>query len=177
MPKAAFWPEKWSSCRGNVVAYAALNISLYKLLSQAELQSWSFSSDSYFLTKTTAIKIVFIKIAYNFVPSFDFVQFLMRLSWLLTNKNFNAVLLSMKPELTCLWDLKSPGPPKKATLITGGRITDQWPRIVGLHTLCFFLIVKNHSWAQRKLSLLNLLNILLSINGQVISFGCNGLNY
>ena len=133
----AFCPEKNGLFVAAMLSHAhccaALNISLYKLLSQAELQSWSFSFYSYFLTKT---------IAYNFVPSFDFVQFLMRLSWPLTNTNFNAVLLSMKPELTCLWDLKSPGPLKKATLITGGRRTDQWPRIVGLHTLCFFLILK-----------------------------------
>ena len=41
-------------------------------------------------------------------------------------------------------------------------------------------IPNQHSWAQRKLSLLsplNLLNILLSINGLLLSFGFNGLNY
>ena len=31
-----------------------------------------------------------------------------------------------------------------------------------------------HSWAQRKLSLLKLLNILLSINGLLLSLGFNG---
>ena len=33
-----------------------------------------------------------------------------------------------------------------------------------------------HSWAQRKLSPLSLLNILLSINGPLLSLGFNGFN-
>ena len=40
-------------------------------------------------------------------------------------------------------------------------------------------IPKNHSWAHRKLSplsMLSLLIILLLINGQLLSFGFNGLN-
>ena len=35
---------------------------------------------------------------------------------------------------------------------------------------------EHHSWAQRKLSPLSLLNILLKINGLLLSFGFNGLN-
>ena len=35
---------------------------------------------------------------------------------------------------------------------------------------------KGHSWAQRKLSPLNLLNILLTINGPLLSLGFNSFN-
>ena len=34
----------------------------------------------------------------------------------------------------------------------------------------------NHSWTQRKLSPLSLLNILLSINSPLLSLGFNGFN-
>ena len=39
----------------------------------------------------------------------------------------------------------------------------------------FRCIINNHSWAQHKLSSLNPLNILLSINGLLLSYGFNGL--
>ena len=50
---------------------------------------------------------------------------------------------------------------------------------ISLYNLYMFTKVCDnniHSWAQRKLSPLSPLNILLSINGPLISLGFNGLN-
>ena len=41
---------------------------------------------------------------------------------------------------------------------------------------CGLRVCSEHSWAQRKLSLLNPLNILLSIIGPLLSYRFNGLN-
>ena len=48
--------------------------------------------------------------------------------------------------------------------------------INSLRTLSVKQLMNVHNWAQQKLSPLSPLNILLSINGPLISFWFNGLN-